>query len=42
MKEVIEGLWKNEILLNWQNYWDPIKKQLKCQKVILNIDEKEK
>ena len=26
LREVIEGIWKNEILLNWQNYWDPINK----------------
>lgn len=41
LKEAIEEIWKNEILLNWQSYWDPIKKCLKPAKVILNFDEKE-
>ena len=29
LREVIDGLWRNEILLNWQNYWDPLNKKIK-------------
>jgi hypothetical protein len=29
MKDILEEIWRNEILLNWQNYWDPINQRLR-------------
>lgn len=41
IREIIDEIWKNEILLNWQNYWDPLNRKLRIKKVTINYDEKE-
>jgi hypothetical protein len=42
MIDSIEEVWRNEVLINWQNYWDSLNKRLRNIKISLNFDEKEK
>lgn len=42
LREAIDEIWRNEILLNWQNYWDSLRRKLKNMKITLHLDEKER
>jgi demethoxyubiquinone hydroxylase (CLK1/Coq7/Cat5 family) len=42
MREIIDELWRNEILLNWQSYFDPLNRKLRTKKVAIHYDEKDK
>lgn len=42
MIDSIEEVWRNEILVNWQNYWDALNKRLRNVKVNVKFEEKDK
>lgn len=42
MREMVEEMWKNEILLKWNEYWDARNNKLRSTPIELNIDEKDR
>jgi len=42
MREMVEDMWRNEILLKWADYWDSKANKLKSTPIELNIDEKDR
>jgi hypothetical protein len=42
MREMIEEMWKKEILVKWTEYWDSKSRMLKNTPLELNIDEKDR
>jgi len=39
-REVLENIWREEILIRWENYWDSLGKRLKREEECMTFNMK--